>query len=85
MRVLPTGCYTFPVVNCDFTQNGFDIYPLVVSFSVRLSTETSFNADTVIKYDTVTTNIGDAYSTADGKFTAPYNGTYQVSCVRWHY
>ena len=50
-----------------------------MSFSVRLSTATSFTANTVIKYDTVTTNIGAAYSTADGKFTAPFNGTYQVS------
>ena len=63
----------------DVTQNDFNIYPLVVSFTVRLSTATSFTTNTVIIYDTVTTNIGNGYSIADGKFTAPYNGTYQVS------
>ena len=59
-----------------------EFHPLVVSFSVRLSAQTSFATNTVIKYDRVITNIGDAYSTPDGKFTAPYNGTYQVSIIR---
>jgi len=39
------------------------------------------SAQTPVVFDRVVTNVGDAYDSGTGRFTAPINGTYQFNVV----
>ncbi len=50
-----------------------------VAFSVHLANERvdkTFSAGTIILFDSVVTNYGNAYNQASGSFVAPYHGLY---------
>ncbi|KAL0969971.1 hypothetical protein UPYG_G00235420 [Umbra pygmaea] len=42
-----------------------------------------FNADTNLVHNHVLTNVGDAYNTASGAFTAPVNGVYSFTITTY--
>ena len=48
-----------------------------ISFSARLEGRISYNGGDKIVFPNVFTNVGDAYDSITGIFTAPHNGTYQ--------
>ncbi|XP_052063229.1 complement C1q-like protein 2 [Mytilus californianus] len=51
------------------------------AFFAFLKSNTIFSGDNVLKFDEVTTNIGQNYNPSTGVFTAPKEGVYQISCV----
>ena len=50
-------------------------------FSVRLSGEVSFAHDEKVTFDNIITNIGNAYDSATGNFTVPYNESYELTLM----
>ncbi|XP_062593430.1 complement C1q-like protein 3 [Saccostrea cucullata] len=53
----------------------------VVAFTAKLSKDTTIGGHGIVKYDSVLTNVGEAYSPQSGIFTAPYDGLYTISCT----
>lgn len=51
------------------------------TFFAFLKSNTVFSGDNVLKFDEVTTNIGQNYNPSTGVFTAQKEGVYQISCV----
>lgn len=51
-----------------------------VAFTAILSRDTTVGGKEVVKYDRVLTNVGGAYKSSTGIFTAPYKGIYTISC-----
>ncbi|XP_071174204.1 complement C1q-like protein 2 isoform X3 [Mytilus edulis] len=51
------------------------------TFFAFLKSNTVFSGDDVLKFNEVTTNIGQHYNPSTGVFTAPKEGVYQISCV----
>ncbi|XP_060591707.1 complement C1q tumor necrosis factor-related protein 3-like isoform X3 [Ruditapes philippinarum] len=50
-----------------------------VAFSAHVNSDDSLTAGQVIVFDTVQTNIGNAYDNLQGKFTCPVNGAYHFT------
>ncbi|VDI68263.1 Hypothetical predicted protein [Mytilus galloprovincialis] len=73
-------------INDKFTSyiNGSRITELVETVckhEITLLKEDLMKGDDVLKFDEVTTNIGQNYNPSTGVFTAPKEGVYQISCV----
>ena len=50
-----------------------------VIFTASLSTAKDYGTGETIVYDNVLLNVGNAYNQTNGKFTAPYTGTFVLS------
>ncbi|XP_063414803.1 complement C1q-like protein 3 [Mytilus trossulus] len=50
-------------------------------FFAFLKATTTFGGNDILKFDEVTTNIGQAYNPKTGIFTAPQVGVYMILCV----
>ena len=56
----------------------YNMMPTVVFNAHSLTTRTPSNGQTLV-FPSVISNIGNAYSSSTGKFTAPVNGTYSFT------
>ena len=56
-----------------------------MAFTALLSKDTTVKKLSIVKYDLVLTNWGNAYQPSTGEFTAPYNGLYSISCSMMAY
>ena len=50
-----------------------------VVFSVRLDDERTYDTNDKVIFDYVISNVGNAYDNVTGIFTAPYDGTYELT------
>jgi hypothetical protein len=53
----------------------------IVAFTAVLTHPVSLGPLQTIEYDNVITNIGNAYETRDGQFSAPVSGVYLISAT----
>jgi hypothetical protein len=53
----------------------------LVSASAYMNTTTNIGANSPITFDTVSFDTDNAYATGTGLYTAPFKGTYRVSCA----
>jgi hypothetical protein len=70
------GWGTSQVLSSDTATN-------VVALQARLTTNTSFTANTPIKYDSITNDTNGAYSASTGLYTCPVPGFYRVSATNF--
>ena len=50
-----------------------------VTFSVQLSSQTTFNNNQKVIFDNVISNVGNGYDNVTGIFTVPHNGSYELT------
>ena len=50
-----------------------------MTFSVQLSSQTTFNNNQKVIFDNVISNVGNGYNNVTGIFTVPHNGSYELT------
>lgn len=62
-------------------SDGRVLRPALIAFDVTRPTATAVSAVNTVIFETVNSNIGSAYNSSNGRFTAPIAGYYQFNAT----